>query len=54
MRREFNSHEEAIIWIDANAHTDSQFEVLVEDLTYNHINTGEYFVNLFFTIREAA
>ncbi len=45
MRREFNSHLEAINWIAENAETESHFEILREELTFNHIHTGEYFIN---------
>ncbi len=45
MKKEFNNHMEAIDWIAEHAETESHFEILREELTFNHIYTGEYFVN---------
>ena len=54
MRREFNSHMEAINWIAENAKTESHFEILREEITFNHIYTGEYFISSLLTDREVA
>ena len=44
MKKEFNSHLEAINWIAQQAKTESHFEILREELIFNHIYTGEYFL----------
>ncbi len=54
MRREFNNHMEAINWIADNAETESHFEILREELTFNHIYTGEYFINSMIMDRDVA
>ncbi|MCB0688937.1 MAG: hypothetical protein KDC53_20505 [Saprospiraceae bacterium] len=46
MSREFKSHAEAIQWIARNAETESHFEILKDELEFNHTYTGEYFINL--------
>ena len=45
MRKEFNNHMEAINWIADHAETESHFEILREEIIFNHIYTGEYFIN---------
>lgn len=45
MKKEFESHLEAIAWIADQAETESHFEILREELIYNHIYTGEYFLD---------
>ncbi len=47
MRTEFDNHEEALAWITANAINESELMILQEELTFNHIDTGEYFVQTF-------
>ena len=47
MIREFNSHQEAVRWIAENAPTDSHLQVLREELEFNHVYSGEYFINGF-------
>ena len=45
MRREFNNHMEAITWIAENAKSEAHFEIMREELTFNHIYTAEYFIH---------
>jgi hypothetical protein len=45
MKKEFESHLEAIDWIAQHAETESHFEILREELIFNHIYTGEYFID---------
>lgn len=54
MTREFNSHAEAIQWIAKNAETESHFEILKDELEFNHTYTGEYFLNLLLLDNEVA
>jgi len=44
MKKEFDSHLEAINWIADHAKTESHFEILREELLFNHIYAGEYFL----------
>jgi hypothetical protein len=54
MKKEFESHLEAIDWIADHAETESHFEILREELIFNHIYDGEYFVDWISTNREIA
>lgn len=54
MKKEFESHLEAIDWIAEHAETESHFEMLREELIFNHIYTGEYFIDSISTDREIA
>jgi len=51
-RINFNSRLEAIDWIAQKVEDEGQFEVLREQLNFNHIYTGAYFLNLEGKIRE--
>lgn len=44
MKKYFSNRLEAIDWIAEKAESESQFEVLREQLHFNHIYTGKYFV----------
>lgn len=46
MKIKFKSRLEAIDWIVANVENEGQFEVLREQLNYNHIYTRTYFLEL--------
>ena len=46
MRIEFKTRIEAIDWIASFAEDEGQFEVLREQLHFNFIYTGNYFLNL--------
>ncbi len=45
MKREFESQYEAIEWLAQHAEDETQFEVLREELNFNHMYTGRYFFN---------
>ena len=45
MRKVFKNRLEAIDWIAENAEDEGQFEVLREQLNFNFIYTGKYFVD---------
>ena len=46
MKKYFKSQMEAIQWISDNAQNEAHFEILREELIFNHIYTGEYFVHM--------
>ena len=46
MKKVFYSRLEAINWIAAHAEDEGQFEVWREQLSFNHIYTGRYFIEL--------
>lgn len=46
MKRVFKNKLEAIDWIAAKAEDEAQFEVLREQLMFNFIYTGRYFLNI--------
>lgn len=46
MKKQFQSRLEAIDWIAEYAQNEGHFEVLRENLNFNFIYTGLYFVNL--------
>jgi hypothetical protein len=52
MKVEFASRLEAIHWIAEYAEDEGHFEVLREQLNYNYIYTGNYFLNLDHPIAE--
>ena len=54
MKKQFENHLQAIDWIADHAETESHFEILREELTFNHIYTGEYFIDTLLSDREVA
>ena len=44
MKKHFSNRLEAIDWIAEKAENESQFEVMREQLNFNYIYTGQYFV----------
>ena len=46
MKKQFQTQLGAIEWIAQFAKNEAQFEVLREQLMYNQLFTGEYFVEL--------
>lgn len=46
MKVSFESRLEAIDWIADHAEDEGQFEVLREQLNYNYIYTGRYYLSL--------
>ncbi|MDH3651783.1 MAG: hypothetical protein OEQ53_19015 [Saprospiraceae bacterium] len=46
MKKYFKSHLAGIQWISDNAQNEAHFEILREELTFNHIYTEEYFVHM--------
>ena len=46
MKKHFKSQLEAIDWIANYAKNEGHFEVLREQLLFNHIYSGKYFVSL--------
>ncbi|NND32869.1 MAG: hypothetical protein HKN76_09780 [Saprospiraceae bacterium] len=44
MKREFNSCANAIKWIVQHARTEIDFKTLRDELDFNHLFTGEYFI----------
>ena len=54
MKKEFENNLQAIDWIAEHAETESHFEILREELIFNHIYTGEYFIESILTNREVA
>ena len=46
MKKVFKSRLEAIDWIAANAEDEGHFEVLREQLVFNFIYTGRYFIEI--------
>ena len=46
MKKVFHNRLEAINWIAAHAEDEGQFEVLREQLNFNQIYTGRYFIEL--------
>ena len=46
MKIKFDSRLEAIEWIADHAQDEGQFEVLREQLNFNHIYSGDFFLNL--------
>jgi|GEM_PF-1837039 hypothetical protein len=45
MKKQFSNRLEAIDWIAEKAESESQFELLREQLNFNFIYTGRYFVD---------
>ena len=56
MKKQFENHLQAIDWIADKKHaeTESHFEILREELIFNHIYTGEYFIDALLSDREVA
>ncbi len=52
MKKIFKSRLEAIDWIAANVEDEGQFEVLREQLNFNFIYTGKYFLDIDESIQE--
>lgn len=52
MKRVFKNRLEAIDWIAANAENEAQFEVLREQLMFNFIYTGRFFIELNDSLQE--
>ena len=46
MKKVFQNRLEAINWIATHAEDEGQFEVMREELNFNHIYTGRYFIEL--------
>jgi hypothetical protein len=46
MKKQFKNRLEAIDWIAENTQDEAQFEVLREQLTFNHIYTGQFFIEM--------
>lgn len=46
MKKEFTSRLEAINWLADFAENEAQFEVLREQIQFNHIYTGRFFIEL--------
>lgn len=46
MKKVFKSRLEAIDWIAGKAEDEGQFEVFREQLNFNYIYTGRFFINL--------
>jgi hypothetical protein len=46
MKKVFKTRLEAIDWIASNAEDEGQFEVLREQLNFNFIYTGRYFLDI--------
>jgi len=46
MKQNFESRLEAINWIAEYADDEAQFEVFREQLNFNHIYTGTFFIDL--------
>ncbi|MEK7253660.1 MAG: hypothetical protein AAB316_02875 [Bacteroidota bacterium] len=46
MKKQFQNRLQAIDWIAAFVENEAQFEVLREQLNFNHIYTGEFFLEL--------
>ena len=46
MKKVFQNRLKAIDWIAANAGDEGQFEVMREQLNFNFIYTGRYFIDL--------
>ena len=52
MKTQFESHLQAIDWIAEHAETEAHFEILREEIIFNHIYTGEYFIDNLISDRE--
>lgn len=48
MRREFNNHMEAMNWLSDHSRNEAHFEIMREELKYNFVDSGEYFVDTSF------
>jgi len=46
MKKTFETRLEAIDWIADNAEDEGKFEVMREQLNYNYIYTGTYFLDM--------
>lgn len=46
MTKRFQTRLQAIDWIANHAEDEAQFEVMREQLMFNHIYTGKYFVKV--------
>ena len=46
MKKQFHTRLGAIDWLASFAQNEAQFEVMREQLMYNHLYTGEFFVEL--------
>ena len=46
MKKKFQNRIEAIDWIANHAENEGQFEVLREQLTFNHIYSGTFYLDL--------
>lgn len=44
MKKVFENYQKAIMWIAQNAFSQSDLELLKEELTKNHSSTGSFFV----------
>ena len=54
MKKVFDSQMEAICWIAVNAENEGHFEILREELTFNHIYTGAFFIHYVLMDKEVA
>ena len=45
MKREFTTHMEAINWLSDHSRNEAHFEIMREELKYNYIASGHYFVD---------
>ena len=54
MKKVFRNRLEGIDWIAANVEDEGQFEVLREQLNFNFIYTGRYFLDIGESIQEIA
>ncbi len=52
MKKVFKNRLEGIDWIAANVEDEGQFEVLREQLNFNFIYTGKYFLEIDESIKE--
>ena len=54
MRKVFKNRLEAIDWIAENTEDEGRFEVMREQLNFNYIYTGKYYVDTAGSIQEVA
>lgn len=54
MKKYFRTHQEAIEFISDHAQNESHFEILREELLFNHIYTEMYFIHLLLLEKDVA
>ncbi len=46
MQKVFTNHLQAVDWIADNSRSEAHFDIMLEDLNFNRIYTGEHFITM--------